>query len=350
MPSRFFPRRELGIALALSSLLHLAVFSPPLRWDWRAPAPLPPPPRLMATLAPNSSPPAPIVKPVPPPVTPAAEPPVTPAPDPVVAALPPADAETPAPDTAAIPLPGEAASVSFPAVEPQDESAAEHIDFFPAHGEVRYSVYRGTQGFEIGRAELRWEIEGDRYRLSSLLKTTGLAALFYPAEIVSDSVGSIGAHGLRPESYQQTHDRDAPERVEFDRVAQQVRINQNPPVEMNANSHDFLSLQYQFAYNALPGSIAAGARGTLDFWLATHKKYEHIQFVIIGEEVLELPAGRFNTLHVQTAGETSTDIWLAQDYLMLPVRLHFTDKNGKHYEQVAREILVEPEEKEIGDQ
>ncbi|MDR2626186.1 MAG: DUF3108 domain-containing protein [Zoogloeaceae bacterium] len=230
--------------------------------------------------------------------------------------------------------------------EAQDElpSGEGTIDFFPPRGEIRYTVYRGTQGFEVGRAELRWEIEEGRYRLTSRLWTTGLAALFYPVNIVSESVGVISARGLQPEYYQQTRNKDAPERVEFDHAAQQVRIQENPPIEMSANSHDFLSLQYQFAYNVLPGSIAAGTRGTLDFWLATHKKYEFIRFVILGEETLELPAGSFNTLHVQSADETSTDLWLAQDYLMLPVRLHFTDKNGDHYEQAAREIRFEKDE------
>jgi hypothetical protein len=340
--SRLFPSRELGIALVVSGLLHLAVFFP-LHWDCRSPAPLPQPMRLRATLTPKPPPPP---TPAPPPIIPG-----TPT-APVPAALPPlapVEETLPAPEEAEAPLPEDAASSPLITPDTQDTQDAPatregDIDFFPARGEVRYIVYRGTQGFEIGRAELRWEITGDRYRLSSLLRTTGLAALFYPVNIVSESVGNISAHGLQPESYQQTHGKDAPERVEFDHAAQQIRINQNPPLEMNANSHDFLSLQYQFAYNVLPGSIAAGVRGTLDFWLATHKKYERVQFVVIGEETLELPAGAFNTLHVQSADKTSTDIWLAQDYLMLPVRLHFTDKNGNHYEQAASEIFIEMED------
>ncbi|MDR0735272.1 MAG: DUF3108 domain-containing protein [Zoogloeaceae bacterium] len=330
--ARFFPRRELNIALALSCLLHLAIFFP-LRWDWRSAAPLPQPMRLKAALAP--APP------------PAATPSVPPAaPDQAIAALPPTEEAPPASGAEAL-LPEDAAGAPSFVPEAQEEAPSGedgNIDFFPARGEVRYLVYRGTQGFEIGRAELRWEIVEGRYRLASLLRTTGLSALFYPVAVVSESVGSIGTHGLQPEYYQQTRNKDAPERVEFDHAAQLVRIPQRPPVEMRANSHDFLSLQYQFAYNVLPGSIAAGTRSTLDFWLATHKKYEHIQFAVIGAETLELPAGRFHTLHVQAADKSSTDIWLAQDYLMLPVRLHFTDKNGDHYEQAASEILIEPED------
>ncbi|MDR1351314.1 MAG: DUF3108 domain-containing protein [Zoogloeaceae bacterium] len=332
--ARFLPRRELNIALAFSCLLHLALILPP-QWDWRTPAPLPRPMRLNAAL--TSTPPAPVA-PIAPPAPPVAS-------DQATAALPPVEA-LPAPEAEAETLlPEDAASALPPVPEAQDESppAEDGIDFFPPRGEVRYIVYRGTQGFEIGRAELSWEIADGRYRLASLLQSTGLASLFYPVSIVSESVGSIGARGLTPERYQQTRNRDTPENVEFDHAAQRVRINRNPPIEMNANSHDFLSLQYQFAYNALPASIAVGVRGTLEFWLATHKKYERIQFVIVGEEILELPAGRFNTLHVQTTDKTSTDLWLALDYLMLPVRLHFTDKNGDHYEQAAREILIETE-------
>ncbi|MDR3158820.1 MAG: DUF3108 domain-containing protein [Zoogloeaceae bacterium] len=340
--SRFFPRRELNIALALSCLLHLAVLFP-LRLDWQTPAPLPQPMRLNAALTPAPTAPLPASPAPPAPVAPVETPSVPSGQTAATSSL----IEAPTAPEADAPLPEDAASNLSPVPEVQDDlpPGEGNIDFFPARGEIRYTVYRGTQGFEVGRAELRWEIAEGRYRLASLLQTTGLAALFHPVSISSESVGNISARGLQPEHYQQTRNKDAPERVEFDHAARRVRIQMNPPVEMNANSHDFLSLQYQFAYNALPGSITAGTRGTLDFWLATRKKYEFIRFVILGEETLELPAGSFNTLHVQSADETSTDIWLAQDYLMLPVRLHFTDKNGDHYEQAAREILIEEDEK-----
>jgi hypothetical protein len=337
------PRRELNIALALSCLLHLGLLFP-LHWAgvWQPPAPLPPPLRLDAAL----------VRPLPAPVTPVAplSLPVVPAPvDPVLphAALPPVETlpveTSSAPEADAQPPEGAASGLSpEPEIQEDFSSSEGDIDFFPPRGEVRYIVYRGTQGFEVGRAELRWEVAEGRYRLASLLRTTGLAALFYPVHIASESTGSIGARGLMPERYQQTRNQDAPEEVTFDHATQQIRINQGQPVTMNANSHDFLSLQCQFAYNVLPASVAVGVRGALDFWLATHKKYEHVQFVIIGEETLDLPAGRFDTLHVQAVDSSSVDLWLAQDYLMLPVRLHFTDKNGDHYEQAASEILIEP--------
>jgi hypothetical protein len=330
-------RRELLIALALSALLHLALLFP-LHWAWRLPAPPPQSTRLDAAL--NSLPLAAPSMPVAPPNPSAAsdQPAVTPSP-PEASSLP--EIEAAASE--------DAASEPPPAPDVQDgPPPSEDKADFPSRGEVRYIVYRGTQGFEIGVAELSWEIAEGRYRLASLLQTTGLASFFYPVKIVSESAGSIGARGLLPERYQQTRNGETPDNVTFDYAARRIRINQHPPVEMNANSHDFLSLQYQFAYSPLPASAAVGVRGTLDFWLATHKKYGHIQFVIVGEEILELPAGRFNTLHVQAADETSTDFWLAQDYLMLPVRLHFTDKNGNHYEQAAREILIEanPENEE----
>ncbi|MDR2364793.1 MAG: DUF3108 domain-containing protein [Zoogloeaceae bacterium] len=343
--ARFFSflrfQRKIAVALAISALLHFALLFP-MRWTWRFPAPPPQPARLEAALRPLSATPS-----GPPPMPPRQ--PMPPAPDPVLlpaasdspAAPPP---ETPPPVLErATAAPEDAAQL--PALDVQDDPpfTEEAADFFSPRGEVRYVVYRGTQGFEIGRAELSWEIAEGRYRLTSLLRTTGLASLFYPISIFSESVGSIGARGLLPERYQQTRDKDAPEEVTFDYAARRIRIDQNPPVEMNANSHDLLSMQYQFAYSTLSASAAVGVRGTLDFWLATHKKYEHVQFVIVGEEVLELPAGRFDTLHVQAVDKTSADFWLALDYLMLPVRLHFTDKNGNHYEQAAREILIEPD-------
>jgi hypothetical protein len=36
--------------------------------------------------------------------------------------------------------------------------------------------------------------------------------------------------------------------------------------------------------------------------------------------------------------ETVTELWLARDHQLLPVKIRFTDKKGDQYEQIAREL------------
>jgi hypothetical protein len=210
---------------------------------------------------------------------------------------------------------------------------------------VRYTVYRGDRGLEIGRATQQWEIAEGRYRLSSVMETTGLAALLRPLRVETQSEGSLGPQGFRPEEYQQKNSKSGEENINFNWEAGQLETSRHPPQALMPGSQDLLSLTYQFAYMVYPLSVAIGPKNSVSFWVATGKKYELYHFDIQGSESLELPAGQFYTLHLQAVGSTQTDLWLALDYLMLPVKIRFTDKDGDIYEQAAREIIIRlPEE------
>ena len=77
--------------------------------------------------------------------------------------------------------------------------------------------------------------------------------------------------------------------------------------------------------------------------LATGKKYGLYRLEVIGEETLELPVGTMRTLHLRAPGVNTTELWLAYDYLMLPVKIRHLDPQGESLVQVATEILMSPE-------
>lgn len=209
-------------------------------------------------------------------------------------------------------------------------------EIFPPIGELRYQVYRGERGLMVGEARQRWEMEEGHYRLWSLIETTGLAALFRPVRVEMESLGRLGPGGLRPEQFRVRRNSGSDgEGADFDWEAGQVRIGGQSPEPLGPGSQDLLSLHYHLAYlPELEGGVA--------FPVATGRKYERYEFDALGEEQLELPAGSFRTLHLQSLGSSRTELWLALDQLLLPVKIRHTDKKGEIFEQVLTQMILGP--------
>lgn len=219
-------------------------------------------------------------------------------------------------------------------VATESEQAPAHQ--IPERGIVNYRVERGDQGFEIGFARHSWHIAEGRYRIQSLLETTGLAWLVKSVRIEMESRGQMTANGLRPDEFNVRRNGSLRERAAFDWQAMTVRVGDRSPVPVQPGAQDLLSFNYQLGYlPALPqGETLA---------LATGKKYGLYRLEVIGEETLELPVGTMRTLHLRAPGVNTTELWLAYDYLMLPVKIRHLDSQGDSLVQVATEIQMSPE-------
>ncbi|MBS1143278.1 MAG: hypothetical protein H6R14_684 [Proteobacteria bacterium] len=204
----------------------------------------------------------------------------------------------------------------------------------PAKGTIRFAIYYGAQGFQIGRAEHTWEFTEDgRYHLSGKTETSGLAALIKTLVFQNESSGRLVAGGLQPEQYRtRKNGKDANENADFDWSASEVRLSRSGAVESVARgAQDILSLNYQLAYMArLEDGATVG--------VVTGKKYDRFALDSLGEESLDTGAGQFRTLHLRVVGDTVTEIWIALDRHRLPVKIRYTDKKGDIFEQVATEI------------
>ena len=251
-------------------------------------------------------------------------------------------------DSPAVPAPAASASPEPEAAGPDSEigqnllstaavAAAEPAPpLLPASGSIRYEISVGEQSFVIGRAEHHWEFTEDgRYRLSGLTETSGLVGLFKAVRFENESRGRLVAGGLQPDSYvTRKNGKDANENAEFDWAAGLVRLSRHGKSQPVARgSQDILSLNYHLAYLARP---EAGST----IGVVTGKKYERYAIDSLGEETIDLPAGRFRTLHLRAMTRSVTEIWLALDHHRLPVKIRFTDKNGDVYQQVATEIPI----------
>jgi len=236
-----------------------------------------------------------------------------------------AEPETPVPSSEEMPSADVAAQPS-PTVRP----------LLPAKGVIRFAVLMGAGGFQVGRAEHRWEFAEDgQYRLYGMTETSGLVALFKTVRFENESRGRLVAGGLQPEHYlTRKNGKDANENADFDWATTQVllaRDGQSRPVA--PGTQDILSLNYHLAYLRQPESGATVG-------VVTGKKYERYALDSLGEEDIDTPAGRFRTLHLRAMTDSVTEIWLALDHHRLPVKIRFTDKKGDVFEQIATELGI----------
>ncbi len=203
----------------------------------------------------------------------------------------------------------------------------------PASGAIRFAIVKDSLGLQVGRAEHRWEFAEDgSYRLTAMSETSGLAALLRPARLDQESRGRLVAGGLQPESFRSLREGKPQEGADFDWSAGVVRLLRDGSVHPLApGAQDLLSLHYQLAYL---GRLAEG----ITLGVATARKFERHALDALGEEEIEVPAGRFRTLHLRALNDSTTEIWIALDHGHLPVKIRFTDKKGDSFEQVATEL------------
>lgn len=224
-----------------------------------------------------------------------------------------------------------------PVVTSEPLLASETVPPLPERGRIVYRVDRGDSNFEIGRARQEWEIVDGQYRLRSVVETTGLVWLFKAYRVEMESRGEVTGEGLRPDSFAiRRNGQEAREKASFDWTGMTVSIGDRAPQPLAKGAQDLLSFNYQLRFMPLPES-----GGVL--MLATGKKYGAYRLEVLGEEEVAVPAGTLRTLHLRAPGINTTELWLAYDYLMLPVKIRHLDNKGNSLVQVATEIQLSQE-------
>ncbi len=205
----------------------------------------------------------------------------------------------------------------------------------PARGTIRFRVDYGDADFEIGVARHAWEIEEGRYRLRSVVETTGLAWLLRSVSIDMESLGVYSEAGLKPDVFGvRRGGKKARERALFDWDSMRIRVADRPDQALVDGAQDLLSFYYQLGFMDLTQPF-------LTLPVATGKKFGVYRLENLGDETIEIPLGVLRTRHFRTSGENvnTTELWLAYDYRMLPVKIRHVDNKGGILVQVAAEIL-----------
>ena len=286
-----------------------------------------------------------IAPPAPPPPRPRPEPrlarePAEIAPPPVaIAPISTVPAYVPAPQAA--PAIADAPPAASPTV---DEAPAPPARRLPRKGEISYILYLGTDRFSVGRTQQTWVVDGDRYRLTSVSETTGLAAVFVRQRLDNVSRGHVTAAGLRPDYFATERLRSGKTEAvaaKFDWNALTASIdNPQRSVALPAGAQDIVSFAYQLG-------LAPPAPGRISLPVTNGWKLERYDLVVGAEETLETPLGPLRVVPItqaRRAGEESIELWLAPAHRWLPVRIRFFDREGKPSgEQLVSEIHVSDE-------
>lgn len=256
----------------------------------------------------------------------AAQPPARPTPQ--VSEAPPAETapEQPAELAASAPV-----ATEPPAESPPKEAARPPL---PKEAQLTFSIHLKSGGMRIGEAVHTLQIEDGRYVLYSVTRTTGLVSLFKTYELTQYSSGNYDHDGLHPEQFfEQRRDRLATVRhtAELDQSAQLIRFSDGGEAALPPETVDILSVMYQFP--PLDGAEVAHVAVT------NGRKIERYAFDITIDQLIDTPLGKLQAVKLRKQhgpDEEGLEIWLAREYRLFPVKIHFIEKNG----EVAAEALI----------
>jgi hypothetical protein len=327
-------RRALALALALSLAVHLSLSF------W--PASLPEAPEstpLTATLTEMPPPPSAVAKSTAPPKVRArrAAPTAVPAPAPVEA---PADvasvAESPDPEAADA---GTASAIASAASEPQViPGAAVKTPVLPPRVDLAYNVYYGTRGFLIGEAVYRFEHTDNQYRIATVGKARGLAALILRGQGKVQSRGLITATGLQPLEFDV--ERGGPDRREsavFDWEAGIVTMHDNKTAVLDLPTFDPMTIMWQFYFTPPTQDV-------ISFSLATPRRMTRYTVTREETEKVEWTLGTVDAerWHRRSDdGKTDAFVWLAPSLHYIPIKMRVVNTDRGTVEVLLSSIRID---------
>ncbi|TAJ76400.1 MAG: DUF3108 domain-containing protein [Gallionellaceae bacterium] len=334
------PTRRIAMAAALSALLHgLLLWLPEVHLPQHEKQ-LPP---LIAKLEPLAQPSAKIARKKPQPkVRPAAQA------QPVVQSVPelPIAASAPVPVSAPEPASAPAIAESAPPPAPVKTEAVPpepQRPPLPKHARLHFDIYQGQGNFKIGESVHTLEISDGRYLLKADVQTTGLAGLIKSYHMAQTSTGSASAQTLKPEVFsEEITDSSGKQlhRANFDWANNIIRFSGGGETRLRPDAQDILSILYQFSAMQQQTEIVS-------IHIGTGKRFEEYRFEIAFEEKIETAMGTLQTVHfrkLHDVNEEGLEIWFAQEYRLLPVKMRHIDGTGKiTAEAIISDIRVSDE-------
>lgn len=142
--------------------------------------------------------------------------------------------------------------------------------------------------------------------------------------------------GLRTQAYdyQLSGVRENHRSVDFDWAqghALSREDDESWDMTLDGQTYDPLSHQYE-----LRQALLRGERGEQEYVVIENDEIEPLRYRVIGEEILETPLGRLNTIKMERvrplSSKRSTVIWFASDWQFLLARIEQVSGSGLHIE------------------
>jgi hypothetical protein len=205
----------------------------------------------------------------------------------------------------------------------------------PKHAQLRFSVQYGNGSFKVGEIIHELKISDGHYTLHAETQTTGLTKLFKSYSLTQNSRGTITAHGLQPDYYEEIKkdsSKSNTSNAHFDWPTGKVFFADGRNRVLLEQTQDTLSLPYQLSQ--LPLNMEM-----INISIFNGKDIAHYQLTIGNDEKLETPMGTLHTIAMHKVNGPNEDgliIWLALEYRLLPVKILYFDKSG----EVAANMII----------
>lgn len=312
-----FPFKRVALAVALSILVHILLL---WQWPkWEITSRPEQPPQLHATLAPL---PKLVKKPV------VQRPKIkTTRPAPTLTA----PKSTPSSESAPPPVQTSIDAAALTAID----MAGPPPPSLPKHAQLHFAVQYGNGSFKVGEIIHELNISDGHYTLHAESQTTGLTKIFKSYALAQNSRGTITAHGLQPDYYEETkrdNSKTNSTNARFDWSAKKIILGDGRNRALFEQTQDTLSLPYQLSQ--LPLNMEM-----INISIFNGKEIAHYKLTIGNDEKLETPMGILHTIALHKVNGPNEDgliIWLALEYRLLPVKILYFDKLG----EVAANMII----------
>jgi len=212
----------------------------------------------------------------------------------------------------------------------------------PQTVQAQYNL--SANGLAIAVMTETFAIRDGTYQAVSETHAIGLFALVQrrPGRVTSS--GTVSRDGLQPSVFDGTRGNKDARRVHaaFDWTAQQLMLKHDErtdTITLPPGSQDRLSVMYQFLF-LTPESLK-----DLAFPMTNGRKLDLYRYAIGPDTAIDTPLGRLPVVHLvkqRDAGDTATEIWLARDFRLMPVKMRIVEENGDRYEQVITQLNITP--------
>lgn len=220
-------------------------------------------------------------------------------------------------------------------------SGAPPVGAFPSQGTLEYKIYLGeyTSGMAVGRARIRVETDGQKYRLRNEAELTGFLRLMYKGVWIDQSVGRLGPEGPQPLRYSEWR-RTKPERwVGIDYDSQRVTLaSGRDGMPLTAGTQDRLSVLWLLGMVARTSPTLVAPGQALQVPLLSFRGVRGARFESLGDEVLATDSGPLRTLHLayRPVGEDASgiEVWLGYGQQMQPVRIRYRESSHESFDML----------------
>jgi hypothetical protein len=205
---------------------------------------------------------------------------------------------------------------------------------------IFYEDYRSAN--RVAVLKLHFELDGSRYRLTTEARASGLMAWIWRGTMIQTSEGSIDSGGLVPQHYSERRAERAPRIAVIDPQTARVRFGDDRETAAPAGTQDRLSVLLQIGlFLAAMPTREAGT--VLDLPLLATSRLDASRWRVEGEEMLEMGESAVATTRVRKLGspgsaEGALEIWFPIGSDPWPLRLRFSEPNGRTLDQIREPI------------